>query len=201
MYVVGLTGGIASGKTTVADLIASKGINLVDADIVARDVVAIGSSGLAQISAYFGSDILLEDGNLNRALLRQKIFSDDSNKQWLNNLLHPMIRAELLAQLAASNSVYTLLVVPLLVENKLTSLCDHVLVVDVAEQVQIQRTMARDNVSEQQAKAILQSQATREQRLAAADSIIVNNDRQQVIKDAAALHQKFLELATIAVAD
>lgn len=201
MYVVGLTGGIASGKTTVADMIASEGINVVDADIVAREVVAIGSDGLAQISAYFGSNILLDDGSLDRGLLREKIFSDNANKQWLNNLLHPLIRTELLAQLAASDSLYTLLVVPLLVENNLTTLCDHVLVVDVAEQVQIQRTMARDNVSEQQAKAILQAQATREQRLAAADSVIVNNDRQQVSKDSAVLHQKFLELATTAMAN
>ncbi|MFT7684209.1 MAG: dephospho-CoA kinase [Moritella dasanensis] len=201
MYVVGLTGGIASGKTTVADLIANEGINLVDADIVAREVVAIGSEGLKQISAHFGELILRDDGSLNRVLLREKIFSDNANKQWLNNLLHPMIRAELLAQLAASDSPYTVLVVPLLVENKLTTLCDHVLVVDVDEQVQIQRTIARDNVSEQQAKAILQSQATREQRLAAADSVIVNNDRQQVIKDVAVLHQKFLELATTAMAN
>ncbi|GIC76152.1 dephospho-CoA kinase [Moritella sp. F3] len=201
MYVVGLTGGIASGKTTVADIIASEGINVVDADIVAREVVAIGSDGLAQISAHFGSSILLDDGSLNRGLLREKIFSDNANKQWLNALLHPLIRAELLAQLAASDSPYTLLVVPLLVENNLTTLCDHVLVVDVAEQVQIERTVARDNVSAQQASAILQSQATRKQRLAAADSVIVNNDRQQVIKDAAVLHQKFLELATAAMAD
>ena len=201
MYVVGLTGGIASGKTTVADLIAAQCINLVDADIVAREVVAIDSDGLKQISAHFGEQILQDDGSLNRALLREKIFSNDVNKQWLNNLLHPMIRAELLAQLAASNSPYTLLVVPLLVENKLTTLCDHVLVVDVEEQVQITRTIARDNVSAQQVEAILQSQATREQRLAAADSVIVNDDRQQLIHDTTILHQKFLELATIAMAD
>ncbi|EDM67432.1 hypothetical protein PE36_00364 [Moritella sp. PE36] len=201
MYVVGLTGGIASGKTTVADLIAAQGINLVDADIVAREVVAIDSDGLKQISAHFGEQILQDDGSLNRALLREKIFSNDVNKQWLNNLLHPMIRAELLAQLAASNSPYTLLVVPLLVENKLTTLCDHVLVVDVEEQVQITRTIARDNVSVEQVEAILQSQATREQRLAAADSVIVNDDRQQLIHDTTILHQKFLELATIAMAD
>lgn len=201
MYVVGLTGGIASGKTTVADLIASEGINLVDADIVAREVVAIGSNGLKQISAHFGEQILLDDGSLNRPLLREKIFSDNANKQWLNNLLHPMIRAELLAQLAASKSAYTLLVVPLLVENKLTTLCNHVLVVDVEEQVQIDRTMARDKVSLQQANAILKSQATREQRLAAADSVVVNNERQQLELDIAVLHQKFLELAAAAMAD
>ena len=201
MYVVGLTGGIASGKTTVAALIAAQGINLVDADIVAREVVAIGSDGLKQISTHFGEQILQDDGSLNRVLLRDTIFSNDINKQWLNNLLHPMIRAELLAQLAASNSPYTLLVVPLLVENKLTTLCDHVLVVDVEEQVQITRTIARDNVSAQQVTAILQSQATREQRLAAADSVVVNNDRQQLTSDVAVLHQKFLELATAGMAD
>ncbi|QUM79064.1 dephospho-CoA kinase [Moritella sp. 5] len=201
MYVVGLTGGIASGKTTVADLIANEGINLVDADIVAREVVAIGSNGLKQISAHFGEQILLDDGSLNRALLREKIFSNNVNKQWLNNLLHPMIRAELLAQLAASKSAYTLLVVPLLVENNLTTLCNHVLVVDVEEQVQIDRTMARDKVSLQQANAILKSQASREQRLAAADSVVVNNERQQLEQDVAVLHQKFLELAAAAMAD
>ncbi|SQD79747.1 dephospho-CoA kinase [Moritella yayanosii] len=201
MYVVGLTGGIASGKTTVAALIAAQGINLVDADIVAREVVAIGSDGLKQISTHFGEQILQDDGSLNRALLRDTIFSNNANKQWLNHLLHPMIRAELLAQLAASNSPYTLLVVPLLVENKLTTLCDHVLVVDVEEQVQITRTIARDNVSVQQVKAILQSQATREQRLAAADSVVVNNGRQQLTSDVAVLHQKFLELATAGMAD
>jgi len=201
MYVVGLTGGIASGKTTVADLIAAQGINLVDADIVARDVVAIGSSGLKQIRAHFGEQILLDDGSLNRGLLREKIFSDDANKQWLNKLLHPLIRAELLVRLAASDSPYTLLVVPLLVENNLTTLCDHVLVVDVAEQVQIQRTMTRDKVSAQQANAILKSQATRQQRLAAADSVVVNNTRQQLVDDVAVLHQKFLELAMAAMAD
>ena len=201
MYVVGLTGGIASGKTTVADLIAAKGIHLVDADIVARDVVAIGSDGLAQISLHFGESILLDDGSLNRALLREKIFSDNANKQWLNNLLHPMIHAKLLTQLAASKSAYTLLVAPLLVENNLTTLCDHVLVVDVEEQVQIDRTMARDKVSLQQANAILKSQASREHRLAAADSVVVNNDRQQLKLDVATLHQKFLELAAAAMAD
>lgn len=201
MYVVGLTGGIASGKTTVADLIAAQGIHLVDADIVARDVVAIGSSGLKQIRAHFGAQILRDDGSLNRGLLREKIFSDDANKQWLNKLLHPLIRAELLARLAASDSPYTLLVVPLLVENNLTTLCDHVLVVDVAEQVQIQRTMTRDKVSAQQANAILKSQASRQQRLAAADSVVVNNTRQQLVDDVAILHQKFLELAMAAMAD
>lgn len=201
MYVVGLTGGIASGKTTVADLIAAKGIHLVDADVVARDVVALGSHGLQQITAHFGSAILHDDGTLDRAQLRARIFADETEKNWLNNLLHPLIRNEMLEQLKASSSPYTLLVVPLLVENQLTSLCDHVLVVDVPEQVQIARTMARDKASEQQAKAILSAQASRQQRLAVADSVLVNNNLTELSAEVERLHKKFLELAATAVAD
>ncbi|MFT5881236.1 MAG: dephospho-CoA kinase [Moritella sp.] len=201
MYVVGLTGGIASGKTTVADLIAAKGIHLVDADVVARGVVALGSRGLQQITAHFGSAILHDDGTLDRAQLRTRIFADKNEKNWLNNLLHPLIRKEMLEQLKSGHSTYTLLVVPLLVENKLTSLCDHILVVDVPEQVQIDRTMARDMVSEQQAKAILSAQASRQQRLAVADSVLVNNNLTELDAEVERLHKKFLELAATAVAD
>lgn len=201
MYVVGLTGGIASGKTTVADRIAAKGIHLVDADVVARDVVALGSHGLQQITAHFGAAILHDDGTLDRAQLRARIFADENEKSWLNNLLHPLIRNEMLEQLKAANSAYTLLVVPLLVENQLTSLCDHILVVDVPEQVQIARTMARDQVSEQQAKAILSAQASRQQRLAVADSVLVNNNLTELDAEVERLHEKFLELAATAVAD
>ncbi len=201
MYVVGLTGGIASGKTTVADLIAAKGIHLVDADVVARDVVALESDGLQQITAHFGSAILQDDGTLDRAQLRARIFADETEKNWLNSLLHPLIRNEMLAQLKAGNSAYTLLVVPLLVENQLTSLCDHILVVDVPEQIQIDRTMARDKVSEQQAKAILSAQASRQQRLAVADSVLVNNNLTELDAEGERLHEKFLELAATAVAD
>lgn len=201
MYVIGLTGGIASGKTTVANMFAEKNIELVDADIIARDVVAPNSQGLNAISDYFGSDILLGDGTLNRAKLREIIFADDNKKSWLNALLHPLIRQEMLAQLEASQSVYTLFVVPLLVENNLTELCNHVLVVDVAESVQVARTMQRDSVSEQQAKAIVAAQIDRQLRLKAADSIIVNDDINNLPEQVNKLHEKFLELATTAMAD
>lgn len=201
-FVVGLTGGIASGKTTVADLFAEKEINLVDADIVAREVVAVGSSGLSQIAANFGRDILLSSGELNRPKLRELIFADDENKKWLNNLLHPLIHEELLRRLSESQSTYTLLVAPLLVENNLMDICDHVLVVDVEESLQLERTMLRDQVSEQQVKSILASQASREQRLAVADSVIVNNGNLSALHgEVDRLHQKFLELANLSMAD
>lgn len=201
MYIIGLTGGIASGKTTIANMFAEKGIELVDADIVARDVVAPETQGLRAISEYFGHDILLADGTLNRAKLREIIFADDNKKTWLNQLLHPLIRQEMLQQLAASQSVYTLFVVPLLVENNLTELCDHVLVIDVAERVQVARTVKRDNVSEQQAQAIIAAQINRQLRLNAADSIIVNDDINSLPEQVNLLHEKFLELAAASMAD
>lgn len=201
-FIVGLTGGIASGKTTVADLFAEKQITLVDADIVAREVVAVGSHGLSQIAAHFGPDILLSNGHLNRPKLRELIFADDENKKWINNLLHPLIHQELLRQLSESRSTYTLLVAPLLVENNLMNICDHILVVDVEESLQLARTMQRDNVSAQQVKSILAAQASREQRLAVADSIIINNGSLSTLhSEVDRLHQKFLELAGISVAD
>ncbi|AAW86684.1 dephospho-CoA kinase [Aliivibrio fischeri ES114] len=175
-YVVAITGGIGSGKTTVADRFqALYNINIVDADIIAREVVNPGTEGLIQIEQHFGPQILLDDGHLNRAKLRECIFSEPSEKQWLNDLLHPLIRSEMQRQIALSTSEYTLLVVPLLVENKLQYLANRVLVVDVLEQTQINRTVNRDKVNHQQVKAILASQASREERLAAADDII-NND-------------------------
>lgn len=201
MFVIGLTGGIASGKTTVANLFSDKGIELVDADIVARDVVAIGSEGLAAITRYFGEDILQHDGSLDRAKLRHIIFNDEAKKNWLNNLLHPLIRSQMIDDLAATSSAYTLFVVPLLVENNLTELCDHVLVIDVPIEVQIARTMARDGVSETQAKAIIASQADRKTRLSQADSVLENDSESYLAQQVEALHQKFLELAQTAVAD
>ncbi|MDN4504383.1 dephospho-CoA kinase [Alteromonadaceae bacterium BrNp21-10] len=195
-FVVGLTGGIASGKSTVAECFAQLGITIVDADIIAREVVAPGTSGLQNIVKYFGSKILNTDGQLDRAQLRQHIFANDDHKQWLNNLLHPQIRQRMQQQCQQAQSEYVLLVVPLLVENNLFDLTQHLLVVDIDEQTQIQRTMTRDGVSSEHVQQILASQASREQRLSVADDIIVNdqspeNLQHQVNK----LHQKFLDLA------
>ncbi|MUJ24665.1 dephospho-CoA kinase [Aliivibrio fischeri] len=200
-YVVAITGGIGSGKTTVADRFqALYNINIVDADIIAREVVNPGTEGLAQIEQHFGPQILLDDGHLNRAKLRECIFSEPSEKQWLNDLLHPLIRSEMQRQIALSTSEYTLLVVPLLVENKLQYLANRVLVVDVLEQTQINRTMNRDKVNHQQVKAILASQASREERLAIADDII-NNDQQNNDLDMkiSLLHEKYLLLSLASI--
>ncbi|MCE7536557.1 dephospho-CoA kinase [Aliivibrio fischeri] len=200
-YVVAITGGIGSGKTTVADRFqALYSINIVDADIIAREVVNPGTKGLIQIEQHFGPQILLDDGHLDRAKLRECIFSEPSEKQWLNNLLHPLIRSEMQRQIALSTSEYTLLVVPLLVENKLQYLANRVLVVDVLEQTQINRTVNRDKVNHQQVKAILASQASREERLAAADDII-NNDQQNNDLDMkiSLLHEKYLLLSLASI--
>lgn len=194
--VIGLTGGIASGKTTVANLFKQQfKIDIVDADIVAREVVEPGTPGLNAIIEHFGHDIVREDQTLDRAKLREKIFSNSDEKAWLNALLHPIIREKMIEDLQQVTSEYALLVVPLLVENKLDSLCDRVLVVDVEPNTQISRTMKRDNVSEEQARAILASQASREQRLALADDVVKNNPNDpDLLLQITDLHEKYLAM-------
>lgn len=195
-FVIGLTGGIASGKTTVANLFKQQfKIDIVDADIVAREVVEPETPGLNAIIERFGADIVHDDQTLDRAKLREKIFSNPEEKAWLNGLLHPMIREKMIEDLEQVTSDYALLVVPLLVENKLDSLCDRVLVVDVDPQTQISRTVKRDNVSEEQANAILASQASREQRLALADDVVKNNpDDPDLLLQITDLHEKYLAM-------
>ncbi|MCH8537814.1 MAG: dephospho-CoA kinase [Alkalimonas sp.] len=194
--IIGLTGGIGSGKTTVANAFAAKGIQQVDADLVARQVVAPGSPALQQIVAHFGADILQSDGALNRAALRQRIFSQPAEKDWLNALLHPIIRQQMQAELATATSSYVLFVAPLLLENQLQSYIDRLLVVDVTEQNQIARTLLRDGGSEQEVAAIMAAQVSRQQRLAAADDVIDNNaGPEQLAAQVDALHQRYLKLA------
>lgn len=196
-FVVGLTGGIASGKTTVANLFHQYfAIDIVDADLVARQVVQPGSVGLSAIVDHFGPEILTANGELDRASLRARIFDQADEKAWLNQLLHPMIRQEMIEQLKAVTSAYALLVVPLLVENRLQTLCDRVLVVDVEEQTQIERTIQRDGVDEQQVRAILNAQATRQARLAIADDVVKNDAKDQnLLQQVTELHQKYLAMS------
>ena len=174
-YVVGLTGGIGSGKSTIAELFAELGVPVIDADLVARQVVEKGSPLLAEIAVHFGPEILLEDGALNRAALREKVFNHEREKQWLNQLLHPAIRHEMLRQLAAQQAPYCIFMVPLLIENNLIALCQRVLVVDVSEQIQMTRASQRDNNQLALIKNIMQSQVSRSERLQHADDVI-NND-------------------------
>ena len=198
MYVVAITGGIGSGKTTVANQFAALGIEVVDADLIAREVVEPGTPALAAIASHFGPGILDEQGRLDRRALRERIFSDPAAKSWLNALLHPIIRSEMLRQCAAANSPYCLLVVPLLVENRLTGLADRVLVIDVDEATQIERTCRRDGVSREQAQAILASQASRSERLAMADDVLDNQSgtTETIRERILALHETYLAFAS-----
>lgn len=196
MFVVGLTGGIGSGKTAAANYFNSLGITIVDTDIASRMMVEAGSPALAKIADYFGADILLTDHSLNRAKLRQKIFSNPDHKQWLENLLHPLIRQEIIHSIDTASSPYVLFVSPLLIESEQDSLCDRVLIIDVPEAMQLQRTMARDNNDAEQVQRIIASQISREQRLSKATDVIENTagieQLQQKIKQ---LHLQFLTLA------
>ncbi|MBQ4682782.1 dephospho-CoA kinase [Aeromonas dhakensis] len=198
MYVVAITGGIGSGKTTVANQFAELGIEVVDADIIAREVVEPGTPALAAIAAHFGADVIAPDGRLDRRQLRERVFTDPQAKGWLNALLHPLIRSEMQRQCAAARSPYCLLVVPLLVENRLTAMANRVLVIDVDEATQIERTCRRDGVSREQAEAILAAQASRTERLAAADDVLDNqNGTPEAIKSRIfALHETYLAFAS-----
>ncbi|QTL39211.1 dephospho-CoA kinase [Xenorhabdus budapestensis] len=197
-YIVALTGGIGSGKTTISNVFSSLGVPLVDADIIAREVVTPGSPALQAISEHFGSDILLSDGSLNRAALRQKIFSAPEEKQWLNSLLHPLIHAETQRQLNQVSYPYVIWVVPLLIENNLMHLANRILVVDVPPDIQISRTITRDGVNREQVENILAAQVSRQERLEKADDVILNDQKEQ---DLAAriigLHQNYLKQAEL----
>ncbi|MFC3033365.1 dephospho-CoA kinase [Pseudoalteromonas fenneropenaei] len=174
-WILGLTGGIGAGKTAISDELARFGIEIVDADVIARQVVQPGSVGLRQIAAHFGKAILLADGSLDRAQLRAIIFADAAQKTWLNNLLHPLIRTQILEALAHSQSAYVVLSAPLLFENKLQTLCNHTLLVDVPVELQLARTTQRDGVTSEQVEQIIAAQMPREQKRALADDILDNS--------------------------
>lgn len=192
-WVLGLTGGIGSGKSAVSAIFEELGIQVVDADIVAREVVEPGSVGLTKITAHFGDEILTSNGTLDRAKLRAIIFADESQKQWLNNLLHPLIRESMLSQLKQATSNYVILVAPLLFENGLEKYCNHTLLIDVPVDVQITRTTARDNVSVELAKQIIASQMSRADKQQKAGDILDNNRPLEEVKtDVQRLHEKYL---------
>ncbi|WP_165460424.1 dephospho-CoA kinase [Atlantibacter sp.] len=200
VYTVAITGGIGSGKTTVANKFAQLGVAVIDADIIARNVVEPGKPALETIARHFGATMLLPDGTLNRRALRERIFANPEEKAWLNALLHPLIQRETQDEMARATSAYVLWVVPLLVENQLHHKADRVLVVDVEPETQIIRTMQRDNVSRPHAEQIIAAQVSREARLAIADDVIDNSGRSDAV-DAQVkhLHQRYLQLAAQAV--
>jgi dephospho-CoA kinase len=200
-YVVGISGGIGSGKTTVTDLFAKYAIKVIDADVIAREIVEPGTPALKAIIDKFGKSVLdssggSSSGTLDRAKLRTLVFNNSEVKSWLNQLLHPAIREQMLLQTKQAESVYCLLSVPLLVENKLYQHVDRVVIVDVHEQTQLQRTLLRDKTNEQQIRAIMRAQATRQQRLAVADDVIDNNGKaDDLTEKVTQLHKHYLQLA------
>ena len=197
MYIVGLTGGIGSGKTAASDYFAlSYDIEIVDADIVAREVVMQGQPALQAIADHFGQHILLEDGSLNRAALRAIVFADPQQRKILESITHPAIRAMIQHKLSISRSPYTLLVSPLLFESGQYQFAHRNLVIDVSEELQWQRASARDNVSSEQIKQIMAAQLSREARLSRADDIAINNgDLAYLHLQLDGLHQKYLQLS------
>tara|TARA_A200000159_G_scaffold86623_1_gene80203 strand:+ start:25222 stop:25839 length:618 start_codon:yes stop_codon:yes gene_type:complete len=196
-FVVGLTGGIGSGKSAATDLFKTHGIDVVDADEVARDVVLPGTTGLQSIVERFGDSVLLSDGTLDRAQLRKLVFTDSTAKNWLNSLLHPLIRERMQQLIVESSSAYCILSVPLLVENKLTTMCNKVVVVDCSESTQLTRAVERDSSDVETIKNIMDAQATREERLNAADYVLDNNSSLLSLEQQVAdLHHQLLAQAS-----
>lgn len=187
-WILGLTGGIGSGKSAAAERFVELGVHLVDADQAARWVVEPGRPALASIVERFGAGVLLEDGTLNRSALRERIFSDPTQRRWLEQLLHPLIGREIFSYLAKAQSPYAVYVSPLLIESGQYQKTQRILVIDVPQSVQIARTLQRDDTSEAQVQAILAAQLSREERLRHADDVVVND------RDLPWLHQQIDQL-------
>ena len=196
MFTVALTGGVASGKSTVERLFASRGIEIVDADHVAREVVAAGPAGLADIVEIFGTDVLSADGSLDRRAMRERVFADERARRQLEAIIHPRVREVLRQRASEVHSAYGMLVIPLLVESGDYAWVNRVLVVDVPREVQRERLLKRDGISRELAEAMLDAQASREQRLAVADDVIDNSADLESLDDAVErLHRRYLQLA------
>jgi len=194
--IVGITGGIGSGKSAVTERFEKLGIAVIDADRAARVVVEPGGAALDAIAEHFGKGILLADGTLDRAALRQRVFSDEPERRWLERLTHPLIGQEIADRLKAAQSPYAILASPLLLETNQKSLADLIVVVDVPEELQLQRTMSRDGNDEAQVRRIMAAQMKREQRLEGADIVIDNSRSLQELDDTVAeLHREFLARA------
>jgi len=197
MYIVGLTGGIGSGKTTIASFFLKNNVTVINADQLARKVVEPGTFALSEIEKQFGDEILTESNGLNRSLLREIIFKDDEKRVWLENLLHPLIEDEINRSVELALSQYAILESPLLLETSQHKLVNRILVIDVSPEIQLKRTLLRDGGSEATVKAIMASQLTRHERLNLADDIISNEqDLQSVQTELEVLHQNYLNLAT-----
>lgn len=195
MFRVGLTGGIASGKSTVAALFVELGAGLVDTDAVARDLVEPGSPALAEIRREFGSDVIDAEGGLDRRRMRSLVFADPARRRALERILHPAIRSRSLELAAASGAPYVIIAVPLLVETGFAEHVDRVLVVDCPESLQLERLVQRDGVTLDEARAMLSAQVARSERVAAADDLIDNGGNLESTREQVrSLHSRYLEL-------
>ncbi|MFT4615202.1 MAG: dephospho-CoA kinase [Bacteroidia bacterium] len=194
--IIGITGGIGSGKSAVTQRFEAHGITVVDADLASRVIVERGKPALTEIADHFGQDILSTDGTLDRTALRAKVFADAEERRWLERLTHPLIGQEILDQINASTSAYTILSSPLLLETSQKELTDCVVVVDVPEEIQLARTMARDDNDETQVRAIMAAQMQRAERLGRAD-IVIDNSRslEELDRVVVQLHGDFLRRA------
>lgn len=195
-WILGLTGGIGSGKTAATDHFQRLGITVVDADLAARVVVEPGQPALAAIAAHFGSHVIDDQGRLLRPVLRDIVFADPAQRKALEAITHPAIRDELMRQLRAATSPYAILASPLLWESGQVSLVSHTLLIDVPEALQLERASARDGVSREQIAAIMKAQWSREQRLARADDVLINDGSLEHLQARVeALHARYLEQA------
>lgn len=196
MLNVGLTGGVASGKSTVAELFSQYNIPIIDADIIAQELVAPDQDAFVEIVHTFGKKVVDLDGSLNRHILRKLIFSDPVAKQKLENILHPRIRLQLLQQSQACDAIYCILAIPLLLEANMADIVDRIAVTDIEPDLQLKRLCQRDNISEKEAQNMINSQCNRQQRLAIGDDIISNNGSIDSLKQYVdKLHQSYLTLA------
>ncbi len=195
---VGLTGGIASGKSTVADMFAELGVPVIDTDVIAREVVAAGEPALNDIRHEFGDKVFDDAGDLRRGALRRIVFADDDARERLETILHPRIQAVAYEQAAGAGGRYQLIVVPLLSKSPMRDFVDRILVVDCEEDTQIRRLMARDAESEGQARRMLAAQASRDERLKIADDVIRNDaELSATLEQVQALHHRYLALTTV----
>lgn len=193
---IGLTGGIASGKSTVADFFAALGVPVIDTDVIAREIVKPGEPALDEIRFAFGDDVINADGSLDRTQLRKIVFADDALRARLESILHPRIRDVALQQASLASEPYVIIVVPLLFESPMKDAMNRILVVDCDEETQLQRLTTRDQESEEQARRIIAAQASRAERLSIADDVITNENNLADTRSAVrSLHEYYLSLA------
>jgi len=196
MFVVGLTGGIGSGKSTIAALFAKRGVPIIDADMVARDITQAGQPAFDEIIQHFSHFNLIKDGTLDRTKLRQIIFKDHAERMWLENILHPLIRKEIQQQLHRLHAPYSIVVIPLLFEVKPYSFINRILVVDAPEHIQIERAANRDKASKDHIETIIKTQIRREDRTARAHDIIINDGKLADLEpQVQKMHDMYLKLS------